>query len=62
MQRIYQRLLKEGNDDHKYLSFPDLRDKNFDILHSAIALNEVDLACAETVKAKATVNDSNFIN
>ena len=46
MQRIYKRLLKEGNGYHKYLRCSDLQDKNFEILRSAILLDKVDLVCA----------------
>ena len=43
---IYEELLKEGDVDHKYLRFPDLRYKGFDILRSYITLDKVDLVCA----------------
>ena len=61
IQRIYWELLKGGNIDHKYLSCPYLQGNNFDIIHSAIPLEKVDLVCAETVKSKSTGNDSCFI-
>ena len=35
--------------------------QNFDVLSSAIALNKIDLDCAETVKSKPTGNGSGFI-
>ena len=61
MQCLYQNLFKEGNGDHKYLMFTDIRDNNFEVLHSAIALDKVDLEFSETVKAKPTKNNSGFI-
>ena len=53
--------LKEVNDDNKILKCLDIRDKNFEYLRSAIALDKIDLECAENVKAKPTGNDSGFI-
>ena len=50
---MYQKFLKEVNGDHKFLRCTDLRDNNFEVMHSAIA--------AETVKSKPTGNDSVFI-
>ena len=61
-QRIYQIIVKEGNDDHKYLWRPDLRYNNFEILRSAILLDNIDMVCAETVKYKPTGNYSGLIN
>ena len=61
MQHMYKNILKVGNGDHKFLRFPYLQDKNFEVLHSAIALDKVDLESAETVKTKPAVNDSGFI-
>ena len=58
---MYQQLLKEGTSDHKYLRFPYLQDNNFEDLWSEIALNKVDLVCAETDKTEPTINDSGFI-
>ena len=58
---IYKSLLKEGNGDHKYLRFPNILDKNFEVVHVAILLDKVDFLCAETVKEKPTVNYSGFI-
>ena len=39
----------------------DLWDNNFEILHSEVALDKVELVCEETVKSKPTGNDSGFI-
>ena len=52
---------KEFNGDQKYIRCPDLRDNNFEVMHSAITFYKVDLTCAETVKYKPTGNDSGFI-
>ena len=41
--------------------FPDPPDKKFKVLYSVLALDKVDLVCAETIKAKPTVNNSGFI-
>ena len=46
MQYIHKSILKEDNDDHKYLKCPYLRDKTFEVISSSIALNKVDLVCA----------------
>ena len=62
MQRIYHRLLKEVNGNHKYLRFPYLLDNNFEVLLSDITMDKVDLVCAETVKTKSIVNDSDFVH
>ena len=51
MQRMYKNILKDGNGDHKYLRCPYPQYENFEVLCSVIALNEVDLVCAETVRA-----------
>ena len=61
MKYIYQRLLKEGNADQKYLRCPDLQDKNFWNIRSAITFNKADMAFAETVKPKPTGHDSSSI-
>ena len=45
--------LKEGNGDHKYLRCPVISEYKFDILRSEIALDKIDLDCAETVKYNA---------
>ena len=58
---MYKNTLKEVKGNQKYLIFPDLQDKNFEILRSAIILNKVDLVCAETVNNKSNGNDSGFI-
>lgn len=59
---MYQRLLKEGNRYHNDLRCPDIRNKFFEILSSAIALDKVDMECAETVISKTTGYDSGFIH
>ena len=61
MQRMYQKILKECNGDQKYLRCPDLRDKNFEVLRSSMALDKVDLVYAETVQYKINRNYSGFI-
>ena len=61
MQHFHQRFLKEDNGDQKYFMFPDLQDNNFEVLHSEIILDKVDLDCVETVKANPKRNDSGFI-
>ena len=58
---MYQNLLKEGNGHHKFLRCPDLRDNDFEVLHSEITLDKVDLEFAQTIKYKPTANDSYFI-
>ena len=58
---MYQKLLKEGNGDHKYLRCRYLQYKNFEVMSSAIALDKIDLDCAENVKAKPTGDYSGFI-
>ena len=58
---MYQQFFKEVNFYHQFLRCLDLRDKNFEVLHSSIALYKVDLEYTETVKAKPTGNDSVFI-
>ena len=60
-QCFYQKLLKEGNCDQKYLICLDLRDNKFEVLFSAITLDKVDPECAETVKDKPTRKDSGLI-
>ena len=54
MQRLYQNILKEDNGDQKCLMCADLRDNNFGVICSEIALDKVDLECAETFKDKPT--------
>ena len=61
MKRLYQKLFKEGNGDQRYLRCPYVRDNNFEVLFSEIALYQVDLECAETFKSNSTVNGSVFI-
>ena len=58
---MFQIFLKEGNGDNKFLRCPYLRDNTIEVLCSEIALDKVDLDCAEAVKAKLTGNDSGFI-
>ena len=62
MKFLYQKILKEGNGDHKYLRCTDLWYNNFEVLRSEIALDKVNLECAETVKYKPTRNYSGFIS
>ena len=40
---------------------PDLLDKNFKVLHLETSSDKFDLVCTETVKAKTTRNNSDFI-
>ena len=61
MQRIYERIFKSFNGDHKYLRCPYLKYNNFDIMSSSIMLYKVDPVCAKTVKSKPTVKYSGFI-
>ena len=49
MQCIYHSLLKEGNDDHKYLKCPYIIYNNFEVMSSDIALGKADLYFAETI-------------
>ena len=46
MQRMYQKLSKEENYNHKFLRCPYLRVNNFEVLRLAIALNKDELECA----------------
>ena len=62
MKRMYRQLLNEGNSEQKYLRCPDLWDNNFEVLRSSIALDKVDIECANIVKPEPTRNDSGFIN
>ena len=59
MHRVYQRLLREVNDNHKYLRCPDLRYNNLEVFHVAIVLDKADLVCA--VKEKSIIYDAGFI-
>ena len=61
MQHIYKKIVKEGNGYHDYLRCTYIRYNNFEVLCAAIKMYEVDLECAETVKARPTGNDSCFI-
>ena len=61
IQRLYQDILREFNGDQKYLRCPDLQDNSFEVLSSEITQDKIDLDCAETVKAKPTVNGSGYI-
>ena len=58
---MYQNFFKEGNEDHKFLWFPDLQDKIVEFLRSEIAFDKIYLECAENVKAEPTRNNSGFI-
>ena len=51
---MYQKFLKEGNGNHKFLRCSDLQDKNFEVLSSAIALDKINLECAKNGNAKHT--------
>ena len=44
-----------------YSSCPYIRDNNFDILNSDIALDKADPVFEKTIKAKSTRNDLGFI-
>ena len=57
MKRMFQDILKYGDGDHNYLRCPDIWDKNFEVMHSAISLYEVDMARSETVDAEPTIDD-----
>ena len=61
MKHLYQKFLKEGNGDHKYLRCPDPQDNNFEVLCSAILLDEIYIDCEETVTDKPTGNGLGFI-
>ena len=47
---MHQKLLKEGNGDHKYLRCLYLRDKQIEVIPSEIALDKVNLDFAELLK------------
>ena len=61
MQNLYQKLLKEDIGYQKCLRCQDVRDKNLEVLCSAISWDKVDLECSETVKYKPTGNNSDYI-
>ena len=48
---MYQKILKAGNGDHKYLIYPDLLYKSFEVLRSEIPLDKVDLVCEKLLKS-----------
>ena len=54
---MYHNLLEKGNFDHTFLRCPDLRDNNFEVLRSEIALDKVNFECTGTIKSKPTGND-----
>ena len=58
---VYKRLLKEGNDDHKYLRCLYIQENKCKVLHGNITLDKIDLAFAEKIRAKPTGNDIAFI-
>ena len=60
-QHMYRNIFKEGNGDHKYFRYPDLRTNNFEVMCSDIEFDKVNMVCEETVKYKLTGNDSGFI-
>ena len=45
IQRMHKKFLKEVNGDHNYLRYTYIRYNNFEVLHSAIALDKIDLGC-----------------
>ena len=61
IQRVYHNFLKKNNDYRNLLRCLDLLDINFEVLSSSIALDKLDVECAENVEAKPTGNDSGFI-
>ena len=61
MHRIYQRLLKEVDGDHKYLRCTYVLYNNFKIQCATISLDKVELMFAETVKENLSENDAGFI-
>ena len=61
MQRMYQMILKEGNDDYTYLRRQYLGDNNFEVVFSEISLDKLDVDCAENIEAKPIRNDSGLI-
>ena len=58
---MYNDILKEFNGDHKFLRCTNLRNNSFEFMRSTIALDKLDLVCAETIKAKPDGNYSVFI-
>ena len=61
IQRMYQFFSKKVMTITHFLRCPDLQDNNFEVMCTSIALDNIDLECAETIKAKSTGNDSVFI-
>ena len=45
IERMYQNILKEDNVDHNFLRCSYLQEKNFEVMHSEIVLDKVDLEC-----------------
>ena len=45
MQCMFQKILKEDNVDHNFLRCSYLQEKNFEVMHSEIVLDKVDLEC-----------------
>ena len=60
MQRMYQKILKEG-DGNFFLSCTDTQYNNSGVLHSSLSLYHIELECSGTVKSKTTGNNSVFI-
>ena len=58
---MYNDLFKEVNGYHKFLRCTNLQNNNFEFMRSTIALDKLDLVCAETIKAKPDENYSVFI-
>ena len=58
---MYQKFVKEGNGDQKFLMCPDLRDNNFEVLSSSITQDKTDPELAENVESKPAVNGSGCI-
>ena len=61
IQCIYQIIIKKRNVYHKYSRCTYLQDENFEVMHTALSLDKLDLACAKILREKPTGNDSGFI-
>ena len=60
IHRICQRILREGNGDHKYLRCPYLQDKFLGYVYRYF-IYKVEFVCAQKDRAKPTSNYSGFI-
>ena len=58
---MYHTILNKVNGNQKFLRCPDLSDKNFEVLHLYITLDEINLDCELTIEEKSNGNDSGFI-